>query len=87
MLRDAAPPSSVCSPALPPSAAVAERFCNVNIPALHLPHDFQDQPEGVQQPVWLQAAGRAGHPERGALHPGRHQLRREGETGAHAGNA
>ncbi|CAF89941.1 unnamed protein product, partial [Tetraodon nigroviridis] len=44
----------------------------------------RDRPEGLQQPAWLQAAGGAGHPVRGALHPGRHQLRREGETGADA---
>lgn len=46
---------------------------------------FQDRPESVQQPVRLQAAGGAGHPQRGALHPRRHQLRGEGEAGAHAG--
>lgn len=52
---------------------------------LPLHSDLQDWPEGVQQPIWLQAPGGAGHPQRGPLHPRRHQLWWKGETGTYAG--
>lgn len=54
---------------------------------IHLLFSFQDRPKGVQQHARLQAAGGAGHPQRGPFHPRCYQPRGEGEAGAHAGEA